>query len=148
MTAHTDLVSAIATDLVAAGVVAATGEVYDGRRPRKVTSARTEAWLERLANEELGNGSQDLQKHGYLVHVVVAPRNPGPDGSGQAQLLAAEQHGPTLVRRWSGEPPAGIAAALDGTFVSILCREEELDEDPEEIKQQSFSLRLEIVEAL
>lgn len=148
MTTHTDLVSALATDLVTAGVVAAAAEVYDGRRSRRVTSARTEVWLERLADEELGGGFQRQVKHVYLVHVVVAPRNAGPDGTGQAQLRSAEQHGPTLVARWGGEPPAGLIAALSGTFVSSMCSEEELDEDPLETKQQSFSLRLEIVEAL
>lgn len=128
MSFHSDLIAVWPADLVSAGVVASTGQVYSGRRPRDKTDRRGEVWLERLPDPPSeGTGLQAVDVHTYSVHVLY-PSNAGPDKSGKAQLDLVEAHLQTIVRRYDGEIP------FSATFTGMLPAEAvegQVDTDPE-----------------
>lgn len=147
MSTHTSLEAALKTDLVSAGVVTAEAQVYSGRRPQKVTRSDGEVWVERLPTEQIGRGLHRVTRHPYLIHVIGRPSNAGPAGTGEAQLETVEAKAETLVDRYDGTLPSEISDALSGTLVGVLAREESADEDPDDAKRHSFSIRVEITEA-
>lgn len=129
MSFHSSLIATAVwpTDLVTAGVVTATAQVYTGRRPRDKTDRRGEVWLERLSDPPSeGGGFQHIRRHAYLVHVRY-PLNAGPDKSGKAQIDVVEARMQTIKERYDAAVP------FSSTFSGMLpadATEETVDVDP------------------
>lgn len=117
------------TDLVSAGVVASTGQVYTGRRPKDKTDRRGEVWLERLPDPQAeGTGFQHVDVHAYLVHYFYPLGNQGPGQNGEALTTHVEAKLQTIRDRYDATLP------FTSTFSGMLpCEavEESLDVDPE-----------------
>lgn len=116
-------------DLVSAGVVTSTAQVYVGRRPKKPGRTDLEVWLERRPDPPIeGAGFQFIDVHAYTVH-VRARGNVGHDGTGNTNLAIVEAHLQTIVARYDGAIP------FSSTFSGMLpCEavEGQVDVDPED----------------
>ena len=115
------------TDLASAGVVANANRVYRGRRRQLVQHTATEVWVEEVASPPTeGWGLQHIRRHEIRIHVRTK-NNPGPDGTGSAQLDLIEAHLETLRDRYHG------AVLFTGTFAGMLPARaviEAVDDDP------------------
>lgn len=117
-------------DLVTAGVVATTAQVYTGRRPRTPTDRRGEVWLERLPGPAVeGTGQQLVLVHSYLVHYRYPLGNQGPDKAGAPLVSHVEAKLQTIRDRYH------VAIPFASTFPGMLpceAAEESVDVDPED----------------
>lgn len=148
MSFHADLVTPWAADLVTAGIVASTLDVYDGRRPEGVTRGPVEIWLERLPAEgggPAGGGLQLVDRRPYLVHVRVRS-NAGGKKTGTEQLATVEAKLQAIVDRYAGERPFFGESGLEG----IVCAdavEEAVDTDPTDAATLDGTVRVTFVVA-
>ena len=139
MSFHSVLIGATVwpADLVTAGVVAAAGQVYSGRRAQKVPEP-TEVWLERLPTEQAGAGMQALTLHPYLVHVRTT-KTPGGKNTGKPALDVVEAHMKTITERYSGARP--FVSALPN-LVWAKAQEESVDTDTTQERVLDGSVRV------
>lgn len=132
MSFHSSLVASAVwpADLVTAGVVASSGQVYAARRPRDKADRRGEVWIERLPDTPAeGTGFQHVDVHAYLVHYRYPLGNQGPGQDGAALLTHVEAKLQTIRDRYDATLP------FTSTFSGMLpceAAEESVDEDPED----------------
>lgn len=140
MSVHSQITAAAVwpADLVTAGVVSSAADVYTGRRPQQITR-ETEVWLEALPTEDASpSGMQTVTRYPYMVH-VTRKGNDGRGRRGERNLADVESHLQTLRARYHGELP--FLATLTG-LVSVEAVVEEVDDDPEEGRSQTGTLRV------
>lgn len=125
------------TDLVTAGVVASTADVYTGRRPQTI-KRETEAWLEQLPSESAGEGLQAVTRHPYMVH-VFRRGNDGPNQRGERNLGEIEAHLHTIRARYQGAVPFKTSVA---GMICASAQVEEIDDDPGERAYQVGTVRV------
>lgn len=132
-TVHAGLVAALPADLVAAGAVSATGQVYFGRRAQNPARQDLEVFVERLDVNEQGSGAQLVHVHRYRFHVRGGPFNRGGDQTGEAQVAAVEVVQRTIVERYHGQRRlTGQAGLTDVAVWSAVA--DQPDVDPEDAK--------------
>ncbi len=119
------------TDLVTAGVVAATSQVYTGRRPQHIAIQSGEVWLERFAGPVEGTGLQHVTTCVVRAHYRTARGNAGGNKTGAAQLTDVEAKLATIAARYRGAIPfvavSGLTNSLPASAVEGV-----VDEDPED----------------
>lgn len=118
------------TDLVTAGIVAATTQVYTGRRPQHVTIQSGEVWLERFAGPVEGTGLEHVTTCVVRVHYRTARGNAGGNKTGSAHLTEVEAKLAAIVARYRASLRFVAVSGLEGSLPASAV-EGQVDEDPE-----------------
>lgn len=118
MTLHTDIVAAVATELVALGVAAAN-RITSGRRWPDKGSTSADARIELEPLEPLDSGLQAVAARTYIVWVREGLDKAGADGAAEAQLELLEPKLAAIAQRFRTGNPLASVAQVKATHASI-----------------------------
>lgn len=128
MTFHDDLLAALKTDLVAAGVVTTATQVYAGPHRRKVQRTDIEVWLMEVGFQERGGGMQSIREWSHELHVLL---NVGPSATGANAAatsgMASKLQG--IADRYGGTGQLMSISGVIGSEAKVVPVEVEIDED-------------------
>lgn len=142
MTFHSDLVgsSVLPADLVT--TLGAGTTVYDGRRPRSVTSTGLEVWIERLQHSPRTTAPPGVEVYNYDLHIRGQRGTQGSSRAGAAQAISVDAAVEAIKTRYDSK--ARLASTLTG-LIAIAAEEINFDANPSDEKVHEAVVRLSFV---